>query len=120
MHKKIVFSFKYASEGIWVALREEHNLFIQFLIGAVGLILGVLFHITKTDWLIGILTWGIECSMELTNTAIEEIIDSFVTQYHPGAKKAKDIAAAAVMTMFIIEAVVGLIIFLPYILKSFS
>lgn len=114
MHKKIIFSFKYAYQGIWTALYEEHNLVIQFFLGLVGLILGIFFHITKMEWLIGIVAWGAECGMELTNTAIEEVVDSFVMQHHPGAKKAKDVAAAAVVTMFAVEVVVGIIIFVPY------
>lgn len=60
--------------------------------------------------------WGLVFSMELTNTAIEEVVNSFVVDYHPGAKKAKDIAAAAVMVVFFVEVVVGLFIFIPHIL----
>ena len=117
MHKKVLFSFKYAFEGIWLALHTEHNLLIQLLLGILGTIMGIYFQITQIEWLIGITVFALDFSLELTNTAIEEVVDSFTDQVHPSAKKAKDVAAAAVMTAFIAEVVVGLLIFLPYILK---
>lgn len=116
MHRKIFPSFKYAFAGIWAALHEEHNLLVQFYIGILGAVLGKLLSISKDEWILGMIVWGLVFSMELTNTAIEEVVNSFVVEYHPGAKKAKDIAAAAVMVVFFVEVVVGLFIFLPHIL----
>ena len=117
MLTKRVHAFKYAFEGIAVALKDEPNFLIQLLIGIAGVLLGFFFQISSSEWLLGTIVWGIVTSLELANTAIEEIIDSFVVSSHPGAKKAKDVSAASVMVMFFIEAIVGIVIFLPYILK---
>ena len=119
IHKSII-SFKFALAGIWIALKEEHNLYAQLIIGIIGLLLGLYFKISRDDWLFGVISWGLVFSMELTNTAIEEVVDSFVSEYHPGAKKAKDVSAAAVMVAFFVEVIVGLIIFIPYILQFFK
>lgn len=120
MLRKRVSSFQYAFEGIAVALKDEPNFRIQLYIGFIAFVLGLLFRITLSEWLLGIVVWGIVSSLELANTAIEEVIDSFVVASHPGAKKAKDVSAASVMVMFFAEMIVGLIIFLPYILKFFQ
>lgn len=81
------------------------------------LVAGFYFNITHTEWLVLILTIGLVITMELTNTAIEEIVDSFVDGIHPSAKKAKDVAAGAVLLATIMAVAVGIIIFLPYILR---
>ena len=109
-------SFKYAIEGIVTAMKDQPNLIIQFCIAAIVLTLGFYFRISKAEWLITTLTIGFVITFELTNTAIEEIVDSFTDQVHPAAKKAKDVAAAAVLIAAVTAAIVGLIIFLPYIL----
>ena len=120
MHKGRIGSFKYAFEGIAVALKDEPNFLIQIIIGIVGFLLGVFFHITSGEWLLGVIVWGIVTSLELANTAIEEVIDSFVVSSHPGAKKAKDVSAASVMIMFFVEVAVGIVIFLPLFSKFFQ
>ena len=56
-------------------------------------------------------------TLELTNTAIEAIVDSFTEEQHPRAKYAKDISAAAVLILAIAAVIVGLVIFLPYLVK---
>lgn len=113
-------SFRYAFDGIWAALHTEPNLLIQFIIGICSLILGIIFQITTTEWLLGITVFTLDFSLELTNTAIEEVVDSFTGGTHPAAKKAKDVAAAAVMVAFFAEIAVGLIIFLPYFVGLFT
>ncbi len=115
-----MFSFKYAFEGVWEALRTERNLFIQLLIGIAGLILGMFYKISQNEWIIGITIFTLVFSLELTNTAIEEVVDSFTQNSHPGAKRAKDVAAAAVMVAFWTEVIVGLLIFLPYFNRSLN
>jgi undecaprenol kinase len=53
------------------------------------------------------------------NTAIERVVDLVTAEYHPLAKQAKDIAAGAVFVYAILSVIVGIIIFLPYVLKQF-
>lgn len=120
MHpKRILFSFKYGFEGLNSALKTEPNLKLQVLIGLVGIFCATFFHINQIEWLICIIVWSLDFSLELTNTAIEDIVDSFTSDIHPAAKRAKDVAAAAVIVAFLAEAAVGLIIFLPYFINLF-
>lgn len=113
--KHRVLSFKYAFEGLWQAFREQPNLKFHFLAAGVALLLGYIFQISSRDWLIVIFISGLVISLELTNSAIEEIVDYLIPQINPVAKKVKDIAAAAVLVASITAAIIGVIIFLPYL-----
>jgi diacylglycerol kinase len=110
-----VLSFKYAFEGITAAVKEEPNL--RFHLGFAFLVLLVAFYfqISALDWIIVVIMIGLVLTLELTNTAIEAVVDSFTEEQHPRAKYAKDISAAAVLIAAISAVIVGLIIFLPYI-----
>lgn len=119
MTAKRIKSFAHAIEGLATALKDQPNFVFQFCAALLVLAFGYYFQITKTEWLIITLTIGFVLTFELTNTAIEEIVDSFTDQVHPSAKKAKDVAAGAVLVSAITAAVVGLMIFLPYILRMF-
>lgn len=114
MVKGRVLSFKNAFAGIWVALKEQDNLKFHFLLAGLAISLGVILQIAQIEWLILILTIGLVLCLELTNTALEEIVNSFTDEIHPSAKKAKDVAAGAVLVAAITAKIIGLIIFLPY------
>lgn len=109
-----ILSFKYALEGIWTALKEEPNLKIHVLIMSLVIFFGVIFNISVLEWVFVIFAIGMVITLELTNTAIETIVDSFTQDSHPGAKRAKDIASGAVLVMALTAASIGLIVFLPY------
>jgi undecaprenol kinase len=110
-----VLSFKYAIEGIITALRDEAHLKFHFLAAATALLLSWYLKVTKGEWLIIILLIGLVIGLELTNTAIEELVNSFTEELHPSAKKAKDVAAGAVLVVSIAALLIGVIIFLPYL-----
>lgn len=114
MPKRRILSFKYAFEGLWIALKDQPNLKFHFLAAYVAIILGIIFQITKTEWLVVSIVIGLVISLELTNTAIEEIVNSFTQDTHPGAKKAKDVSAAAVLVASITALTIGIMIYLPY------
>ena len=110
-----ILSFKYAFEGLIAALKEEPKLIIHLGFGLAVLLAGFWFQISKIDWLIIVTMIGLVISVELTNTAIEAVVDSFTDEQHPGAKLAKDISAAAVLVAAATAAIIGLMIFIPYL-----
>ncbi len=110
-----VISFKYAFQGIVAALKEEPNLKFHFLAGIIVLFVSYLLKISKTDWVIIIFLIGFVIAIELTNTAIEAVVDHVIQSKHPGAKLAKDISAGAVLVAAATAAIVGILIFLPYL-----
>ncbi len=114
MDRKIL-SFKHAFEGIAAAFREEPNLKIHFIFGILVVAASFFLKISRGDFLIIIFLIGFVISLELTNTAIEAMVDAFTDKEHPRAKFAKDISAGAVLIASIIAAILGILIFLPYI-----
>ncbi len=113
-----ILSFKYAFQGIVAALKEEPNLKIHFIIAVLVLALAYFLQIIRQDWINIFFVIGFVFAIELTNTAIEAIVDAFTDKSHPGAKLAKDISAGAVLVSSITAAIVGVLIFLPYILNG--
>lgn len=112
-----ILSFKYAFEGIVAALKEEPNLKIHFSIAVLAIVASFILKISRQDWISVIILIGLVLSVELTNTAIEAVVDTFTDREHPGAKLAKDISAGAVLVVALTAAVSGIIIFLPYLTK---
>lgn len=114
-HYPRILSFKYAFSGIYQAFIEEPNLKFHFLAGFLVFLAGILLEISSLDWVILIILVGLVIAVELTNTALETIVDSFTIAEHPGAKRAKDISAGAVLVVAITAFIVGLITFIPYL-----
>jgi diacylglycerol kinase (ATP) len=109
-------SFTHAGRGIWVFMRSTHNAWLHLSILAVVMALGAYFGITRIEWLFIALAAGLVLTAEAFNTAIEIDIDLTSPEYHPYARDTKDVAAGAVLIAAIAAAIIGLIIFLPYIL----
>ena len=109
-------SFQHAFDGIIAAIGAERNMIIHITIMCIVIACGFIFDITVTEWLICFAMFGLVISSELINTAIEMTVDIC----HPGlsakAKFCKDVSAGAVLLNAIVAAIVGLIIFIPYIL----
>lgn len=118
MHSRLN-SLKYAFTGIHTALKDQPNLMIHCLIASMVILLASILDITKPDWLALIIVIGLVITLELTNTAIEEVVNSFTDQVHPAAKKAKDVAAGAVLISTFTAIIIGLVVFLPYFIVLF-
>ena len=114
---KIINSFKYAFEGIISSFKAERNMKIHTLIMILVIIAGFIFNITKAEWIICIILFGIVISAELFNTAIETIVDLVMPEKNKKAKLAKDVSAGAVLILAIASGIIGILVFLPYICK---
>lgn len=113
---RLVKSFGYAWNGLLVAIKDQLNLRIHFVASAIVIVAGTYFQITATEWCLLLLTIGLVVSLELINTAIENLVDLVSPERNILAGKVKDIAAAAVLVSSIVALVVGLIIFPKYIM----
>ncbi|MEH7384072.1 diacylglycerol kinase family protein [Bacillus sp. JJ1521] len=113
---RLIRSFSYALQGLREAFFSERNLQIHFLFSIIVVICGFLFQITKMEWMVILLLIGGMFSIELMNTSVEKVVDLVTSEFHPLAKKAKDIAAGAVLIFAVISVIIGLIIFVPYLI----
>ena len=83
------------------------------LISPVVFLLSWLLDLSQMEWIIIILCVTLVWVSEMINSAIEYTVDLCSPEFHPLAKKAKDVAAGAVTVMAIVAAIIGLIIFIP-------
>ncbi|WP_077618846.1 diacylglycerol kinase family protein [Bacillus sinesaloumensis] len=112
---RLIKSFSYALQGLREAFFSERNLQFHFLFSILVVICGFIFQITKVEWIVILILIGGMFSIELINTAIEKVVDLVTSEFHPLAKKAKDIAAGAVLIYALMSVIVGLLIFIPYL-----
>jgi len=78
--------------------------------------LGYAFRVSKTEWCLLVGCIGLVITAEVFNTTIETLTNLVSPKHHPLAGKTKDLAAAAVLVAALTAALVGAIIFLPYLL----
>jgi len=108
-------SFVYAFRGLLVALKEEHNFRIHLVAAVLVIIAGFWLQISRTDWLWLTLAIGLVLVAEIFNTAIERLVDLKQPEQDPKAGKTKDLAAGAVLLAAITSAIIGGLVFWPYI-----
>lgn len=117
--KKQLRSFGYAWKGIRCCIGKEQNLSFHLIATVVTVIAGFLLEITRIDWMIVILCIGVVIAAELFNSAIEKLVDLVSPERHPIAGQVKDIAAGAVLVCATTAAIIGLIVFIPYLTRFF-
>jgi diacylglycerol kinase len=110
-------SFVYAFRGIVVLFKTEHNAWLHGGLTASALLLSILLHISKTEWLLLLIAITLVWITEIINTAIEKSMDFISTEKHPQIALVKDLAAAAVLLSAVAAFVIGIIIFLPKIIN---
>ncbi len=97
-------------------MKTQRNARIHISIAIVVIIVGIALKLKDIEWAIIGLTIGFVFVAELFNTVIEAVTDLVTEEYHPLAKRAKDVAAGAVLTAAMTAVVVGLLILGPPLL----
>lgn len=106
-------SFVFASQGVVHALKSEQNFRFHLVAAIIVLSAGWLTGLSKTEWIIVVLSIFGMFMIELVNAAIERVVDLTSPELHPLAKQAKDLAAGACLVYAIGTVIVGFIIFIP-------
>ena len=101
-------------------LRCQHNAWIHAAATVAVLVAAFLFRISRADWCWIILAISIVWTAEALNTAFEFLADAASPEFHPLVRDAKDVAAGAVLLTAVASAVIGSIVFWPYVEKLFS
>ena len=115
-------SLKFAFNGIWSLLKNEHNSRIHLLAAIFALTLGIILKLNYSEWCLVIIVIGIVFLTELLNTSLESLADLIDPEWNEKIREAKDYSAAAVMISALVSIVVGCLIFIPKLmeLKLFS
>ena len=113
-------SFRYAFAGFKHVLRTQRNPRIHLGVAAVVTLAGLVLRLPPLEWAVVVLTIGFVIVTETINTVVEVAVDLVVEEYHVLAKLAKDISAAAVLIAALTSVLVGMLIFIPHLLKFWS
>ncbi len=108
-------SFKHAFKGLRYAITYERNFQIELVIGFIVLVLILVLKLKNWEAIILLLMIMWVLIVELTNTAVERVVDILKPRIHPYARLVKDIMAAVVLISSTAAVAIGIIIFLPYI-----
>lgn len=106
-------SFGYAFEGWWFVLRTQRNAWIHALVSLAVVGIGLWLGIGRLEWALLVLAMMVVWMGEVMNTALEAVVDIASPEFHPLAKVAKDVAAAAVLIGAIGAVLVGLLVLGP-------
>lgn len=109
--------FKNAINGIFIAISTQRNMRIHaFLIIAV-IVLGFIFEISQAKWIAITFACGLVITAEIINTSIEFLVDFITEERNEKAGRIKDLSAGAVLVSAICAAIIGLVVFVPELLK---
>lgn len=108
-------SFGYAFGGLRFAFRTQHNFRLQILAAIACVAIAAVLRISMDDWRWIALAIVMVLAMELLNTAFEHLCDVVQPELHASVKAAKDVAAGAVLVTAIGAAVIGAMVFWPYV-----
>jgi diacylglycerol kinase len=111
--KTFLRSVRFASQGTVQFFSKQRNAKIQTVMGLTAISLGFIVSITPYQWLLVLFCIGLVISLEMINSAIENFCDMVTTDFHPGIKIIKDMAAGAVLVASIASLIIGLVIFIP-------
>jgi diacylglycerol kinase (ATP) len=110
-------SFTFAFAGIAYMLRTQHNAWLHLVATILVILAGFGLHVSGEDgrWLVAaiVLVW----TAEAVNTAFEHLCDVVSPEFHDSVQKSKDIAAGAVLICAIGAVIIGLQVFVPYLLR---
>ncbi|WP_018923722.1 diacylglycerol kinase [Salsuginibacillus kocurii] len=118
--RRLLASFVFAGRGFTHVVKKEQNMQIHLLLSCIVILAAFFLDVNEAHYPVLILLIGGMIALETMNTAIERTVDLVTSEYHPIAKLAKDIAAAAVLIYSITALIVGYIIFYEPILQWFS
>ena len=106
-------SIGFAMKGAYKLIMTEHSVMVQFSFAILLVIAGFYFHISREEWMMQTLAFGLVLGVESLNTAVEKIADFIHPEFHDRIGFIKDIAAGAVMFSAAAAIVVGLLIYIP-------
>ena len=113
-------SFRHAIFGLVDILRTEHTAWVHVTTTGIVLLVSWWVQLSLTELCIILLCIITVWSTEAINTVFEILVNIVSPNFSTTAKRAKDIAAAAVLIASVGSATIGLLIFIPAIQQKIS
>ncbi len=113
-------SLNCAIEGILWAAKSERHIRYHFVAALAVIFLALFFKISALEFFLLVLAAILVIFAELINTAIEAVIDLVTEDYHELAKRAKDVAAGAVLVTSVGAVTLGYLVLSGHIFPLFD
>ena len=110
-------SLSYAWYGIHFAVRTERNMRQHLACSVAVFGAAAALGCSRMEWNVLGLTVTLVLMAELVNTALEVLVDLLSQERRAKAKVIKDVAAGAVLVCSLNAVVVGVLLFLPKLVK---
>lgn len=117
LRKRFIKSFMCAGRGLRYAWKHEQNFRIEIAAAVAALLAGFALGINRWEWTVLVLVISFVLMLELSNSSIEALADLVKPRLHEYVELIKDVMAGAVLVVSAAAAVIGLIIFLPHLVK---
>lgn len=109
--KSLINSFKYAFNGLGFVIYNERNMRIHICTALYVTYFSKFYNFSDDKYILLFLTIGMLLFAEITNTAIEFVVNLQSRKFNIYAKIAKDVSAGAVLTCAFISFIIGYILF---------
>jgi diacylglycerol kinase len=107
-------SFGFAARGLAVASRQR-NMQIMLAASSVVIVLAIVLRVSRTSWAILLVCIAVVLCAEMLNTGIEILADRLQPDVDPDVRDVKDVSAGAVLVLSGVSAVIGVVVFWPYV-----
>ena len=109
--KKQLKSFGCAIKGFFGAVCSEGHLRFHLVAAVYVLVFSSFYNFTAAQWAVLIILIALVIAAELVNTAIEDTCDAVTTEQNEHIRRAKEMAAGAVLVLSIAAAAIAVIFF---------
>ncbi len=113
-------SLNCAIEGILWAAKSERHIRYHFVAALAVIFLALFLKISALEFFLLVLAAILVIFAELMNTAIETVVDLVTEDYHELAKRAKDVAAGAVLVTSVGAVTLGYLVLSGHIFPLFD
>lgn len=118
-NKNFFNALKNSLNGIFYVIKNENNIKIELIFAFFTIIASILLKINLIETILIVFVIFLVLFAECINTAIETVVNLYTEEYNEKAKIAKDISAGGVLIVSILSVIIGVLIFLPKIIKVF-
>jgi len=106
--------FRHAARGVGLAARDR-NFLVMLAAAVVVVTVGFAYDVSNGSWAVLLVCIAAVLGAEAGNSAIERLADRVQPDQDPAIGDVKDIAAGAVLVVSVATAVVGVVVFWPYV-----
>lgn len=115
MLKSLRRSFSHAWRGLRLTFRTERSFRIQIAVSAVVLLFLLILPVSAFERVILMLAMSAVLVLELLNSMVERLVDLFTPRLNELVGDIKDIMAGVVLVASAFAALIGIMIFWPYL-----